>query len=73
MIRPRVVVRFAPGMPRDFVPDVADGAIVALNDLEVLVHHPIRPVVALPSGRIEQRGPARLRVYELHALGGAPH
>ncbi|HEU5266026.1 MAG TPA: hypothetical protein VFU35_04975 [Jatrophihabitans sp.] len=67
----RVVVRLAPGLPRDFVPDVPDGSIVAVNDLEVLMDHPVHPVVALPSARVEQRGPACLRVYELVALGGA--
>jgi hypothetical protein len=69
MTRARVVVRLAPSLPRNYVPDVADGAVVALHDLEVLMDHPIYPVVALPSSRVEQRGPVRLRVYELHALG----
>ena len=69
MTRAQVVVRRAPGLPPTFGPDIPDGAVVPFYDLEVLIHHPIHPLVALPSSRIEQRGPARLRVYELHALG----
>jgi hypothetical protein len=66
-----VVVRMSDGLPQNYLADIEDGAVARLGDLELLADHPVRPAIALPSARVERRGAAVLRVYEVYAVGTA--
>jgi hypothetical protein len=63
-----VITRFAPTVPRGYLPQSQDGAVVDVRDLERLEHFP-HAAVALPTGRTEERGFVRLPVFEVFALG----
>jgi hypothetical protein len=68
-VNDHVVVRLSRGLRPDYLPCLRDGAVVEVVELEMLFHHPTRPVIALPTDRTEWHGNAYLAVYEVHPLG----
>jgi hypothetical protein len=68
-----VILRFAGGMPADYVPELRDGMLVHFFDLELLSLHPTHPVATLPTGRRERVGSEDFEVFEVSTLGYQAH